>query len=271
MASSCADKTTRAATTATPAAAPPAKQATTPPTRPSETAVQSDRMETPIGRINPAVLEEAREAKASPGPGELGDEQEREAVEISREDVRYPKVAITPRREQPATSTNGMASTNSTSTSSTTSAGNRPGQVTNSGTKPTSMTTPNANATPVFVLGTLPTRGPAEQYSFALLSDGRVRYVGERNTKKAGTFYAQPSPGKVAALQQAFNDFMQTRPISVYPPEEKYSADMPGKLLTYPAADGTEGQITIFYNAPDEYTVLAEQVERLIEQERWGK
>ena len=225
----------------------------------------------PVGTIDPEMLDAHTSEE---GAGAAGDVSNlKEARPVSRTHVSYPKVAISPRGVQPAGNKSGTTTTNNSDTNPTTGSRTKMGQTTtiNTGGNSTSMNSSTAELTEVFVMGTLPTRGPAEQYSFALLSDGRVRYVGERNTKMAGTFYARPDASKVTELQQAFTSFMETRPSSVYPPEERYAADMPGTQLTYPAADGSEGQITVYYNAPSEYETLMEQIKHFIAEERWEK
>lgn len=111
-------------------------------------------------------------------------------------------------------------------------------------------------------------RGQCPVYSMSIFENGLVKYIGEKNVEKIGSFEKTLSNAEIQSLKTTFNqaDFFSF--------EDEYTAqvtDLPSTYISY-TLNGRTKKIRDYYGAPDSLKQLEDMLVAVAEnQEGWQK
>ncbi|OAV45623.1 DUF6438 domain-containing protein [Lewinella sp. 4G2] len=123
----------------------------------------------------------------------------------------------------------------------------------------------------IFSITKTPCRGKCEEYRLDVFENGILRLDGRENTKLRGTFYTEPMGFKFARLVEGFEELMAMQPQEFYPNADDGPADATTTVLTYFDDKGKEREITVWYGEPIQFKDLMEEVQIMLDEERWEK
>ena len=106
---------------------------------------------------------------------------------------------------------------------------------------------------PAFVFTKSPCLGPCPSYTATVWADGRVRYNGQLNVPRIGTFNLRMAPATVALLLQ------QAKGVNFAELRDHYASgatDIPATTLTIYQANGRSKTVVVEDNAPEEVNAL---------------